>query len=164
MLRPLVAVLHRLLDFVRLTYFAVQTFSPLQIHTFKVSTNTVLHNTLCWWNHLHQKQHLIASPLADSTKRTLPLLKMSIIKHGCRETLPLASPAAFDLQGQRDLTICRFIVGSGWISGTPKSFPSSKLTAIRPGRRLRSAFCAETLWRWTRTERLPPAVLRHCGA
>lgn len=42
---------------------------------------------------------------------------MSIIKHGRSETSPLASPAAFDLQGRRDLATWLFIVGSGWISG-----------------------------------------------
>lgn len=41
-----------------------------------------MHNSQDWWNHLRQKQHLIASPLADLTKRKLPLLQVSIIKHG----------------------------------------------------------------------------------
>lgn len=112
----LVGMLHHLWDFVRLKYFAVLPFSPLQIHAFKVCINTVLRNTLGWWNQLHQKQHWSVSPLAELTKRTLPPLRMSIIKHRRSETSALASPAAFDLQGRRDLATWLFIVGSGWIS------------------------------------------------
>lgn len=177
-------MLHRLLDFVSLEYLAVQTFSPLQIYNFKVSTNTVLHNTLGWWNHLHQKQHNIAFPLADLTKRTLPLLKMSIIKDGRSKTLPLASPAAFDLQGQRDLTTWLFIVGSGWISGTPKSslflqahryssWQEAEICLLRRNpvkvnpNRTPCSRCAETPWSLTHGHahiqpRLRPAAAHPC--